>query len=442
MSKSPDAFRTISEVADWLGVQAHVLRFWESKFAQVKPVKRAGGRRYYRPADMLLLGGIRKLLHEDGLTIKGAQKLLREKGVAFVADQSPPLDDLTIAVLEESADTESTQAVPPAEALSAKASEAASETVESAGSATVPVEAPEAVTPGKAPAAAQERESAPEPREVIRVPLVKEAEAEAASETVEEPAQAESEPRKPAVDDTAVEAASATAEDQETKRTEALRSDDSPAQGQDLGPRQANPPDVASDPDKPETARKANTGAAGFTSRRVHPPPTASASENAQTSKAAGSADDESAPTAPEQASLPLIDRPGEPAPRKPEAAEAPERPADAHGDNGQPADRVTEATQTDAGPSAPLPKDTTGEDEGPFRVSPPAADAPVPKPRIVDVTLPDETTIAAAPRLLSALAGRPALTAETQAAVRPLLDRLAAHRDRLAAADADRPRG
>jgi DNA-binding transcriptional MerR regulator len=100
MAKSPDAFRTISEVADWLGVQAHVLRFWESKFAQVKPIKRAGGRRYYRPADMLLLGGIKKLLHDDGLTIKGTQKLLREKGVAFVADQSQPLDDLTMAVIE------------------------------------------------------------------------------------------------------------------------------------------------------------------------------------------------------------------------------------------------------------------------------------------------------------------------------------------------------
>src|SRR6056297_317168 len=85
MGKSADAFRTISEVADWLGVPAHVLRFWESKFAQVKPVKRAGGRRYYRPADMLLLGGIKKLLHDDGMTIKGVQKLLREQGVRHVA---------------------------------------------------------------------------------------------------------------------------------------------------------------------------------------------------------------------------------------------------------------------------------------------------------------------------------------------------------------------
>ncbi|MBY6047297.1 MerR family transcriptional regulator [Vannielia litorea] len=93
MGKAPDAFRTISEVADWLGVQTHVLRFWESKFTQVKPLKRAGGRRYYRPADMELLGGIRKLLHEDGLTIKGAQKFIRENGVKAVAELSPPVED-------------------------------------------------------------------------------------------------------------------------------------------------------------------------------------------------------------------------------------------------------------------------------------------------------------------------------------------------------------
>ncbi|MFU1476923.1 MerR family transcriptional regulator [Roseovarius sp. C7] len=92
MPKSADAFRTISEVADWLGVPAHVLRFWESKFSQVKPVKRAGGRRYYRPADMRLLGGIRKLLHDDGMTIKGVQKLLREQGIKHVAALSLPLD--------------------------------------------------------------------------------------------------------------------------------------------------------------------------------------------------------------------------------------------------------------------------------------------------------------------------------------------------------------
>ena len=93
MAKSAEAFRTISEVANWLGSPAHVLRFWESKFTQVKPVKRAGGRRYYRPVDMLLLGGIKKLLHDDGMTIKGVQKILREQGVKHVSELSAPLED-------------------------------------------------------------------------------------------------------------------------------------------------------------------------------------------------------------------------------------------------------------------------------------------------------------------------------------------------------------
>ncbi|WP_321363712.1 MerR family transcriptional regulator [uncultured Celeribacter sp.] len=92
MDKSPDAFRTISEVADWLDTPAHVLRFWESRFTQVKPVKRAGGRRYYRPSDMALLGGIKKLLHDDGMTIRGVQKLLREHGVKYVASLSPIIE--------------------------------------------------------------------------------------------------------------------------------------------------------------------------------------------------------------------------------------------------------------------------------------------------------------------------------------------------------------
>ncbi|MBK5932797.1 MerR-like DNA binding protein [Rhodovulum imhoffii] len=92
MAKSPEAFRTISEVADWLETPAHVLRFWESRFSQIKPLKRAGGRRYYRPSDMLLLGGIKKLLHDDGMTIRGVQKILREKGVGYVSGMSPSLD--------------------------------------------------------------------------------------------------------------------------------------------------------------------------------------------------------------------------------------------------------------------------------------------------------------------------------------------------------------
>lgn len=85
MEKSPDAFRTISEVAEILETPAHVLRFWESRFPQIRPVKRAGGRRYYRPADVALLTGIKRLLHEEGMTIRGVQKILREQGVRHVA---------------------------------------------------------------------------------------------------------------------------------------------------------------------------------------------------------------------------------------------------------------------------------------------------------------------------------------------------------------------
>ena len=84
--KSAEAFRTISEVAIELDVPQHVLRFWESRFVQIKPVKRAGGRRYYRPEDVDLLKGIRALLYSDGFTIKGVQKVLKERGLRHVAD--------------------------------------------------------------------------------------------------------------------------------------------------------------------------------------------------------------------------------------------------------------------------------------------------------------------------------------------------------------------
>lgn len=81
MSKAAEAFRTISEVAGELEVPKHVLRFWEAKFPQIRPMKRGGGRRYYRPEDMELLRGIRHLLHAQGYTIKGVQKILREQGI-------------------------------------------------------------------------------------------------------------------------------------------------------------------------------------------------------------------------------------------------------------------------------------------------------------------------------------------------------------------------
>lgn len=97
MEKSAEAFRTISEVSDLLDTPAHVLRFRESRFSQVKPVKRAGGRRYYRPSDVALLGGIRKLLHDDGMTIRGVQKILREQGVRHVAALASDWDVPTTA---------------------------------------------------------------------------------------------------------------------------------------------------------------------------------------------------------------------------------------------------------------------------------------------------------------------------------------------------------
>jgi DNA-binding transcriptional MerR regulator len=84
MDKSPDAFRTISEVAEDLDVPQHVLRFWETRFNHIKPLKRGGGRRYYRPDDVDLLKGIRQLLYGDGYTIKGVQRILKAEGVRFV----------------------------------------------------------------------------------------------------------------------------------------------------------------------------------------------------------------------------------------------------------------------------------------------------------------------------------------------------------------------
>ena len=84
MEKAAEAFRTISEVADEIGIAKHVLRFWEVKFGHIRPMKRGGGRRYYRPEDMELLKGIRHLLYREGYTIKGVQKILREQGLEVV----------------------------------------------------------------------------------------------------------------------------------------------------------------------------------------------------------------------------------------------------------------------------------------------------------------------------------------------------------------------
>jgi DNA-binding transcriptional MerR regulator len=101
VEKAPDAFRTISEVADEIDVPQHVLRFWESRFSHIRPMKRGGGRRYYRPDDVDLLRGIRHLLYGEGYTIRGVQRILREHGGAFVQNvwrvgaepPPPPLEE-------------------------------------------------------------------------------------------------------------------------------------------------------------------------------------------------------------------------------------------------------------------------------------------------------------------------------------------------------------
>ncbi len=118
MNKSPEAFRTISEVAEALDVPPHVLRFWETRFTQVKPVKRGGGRRYYRPEDVRLLRGIRGLLYDDGMTIKGVQKILRERGVRHVIglgtlpESDEPTDEASEAAAEIAAETSEPKAEP------------------------------------------------------------------------------------------------------------------------------------------------------------------------------------------------------------------------------------------------------------------------------------------------------------------------------------------
>ncbi len=118
MEKSPDAFRTISEVAEEIDVPQHVLRFWESRFTQIKPMKRGGGRRYYRPDDVDLLRGVRHLLYGEGYTIRGVQRILREQGSGFVQNvwragaEPPPPEHAEDRAEDEAAESAATRAEP------------------------------------------------------------------------------------------------------------------------------------------------------------------------------------------------------------------------------------------------------------------------------------------------------------------------------------------
>jgi DNA-binding transcriptional MerR regulator len=110
MDKSPDAFRTISEVAEDLDLPQHVLRFWETRFTQIKPLKRGGGRRYYRPDDVDLLKGIRHLLYGEGYTIKGVQRILKSEGLRFV--QSVGRGEQSVEAPDEEEQAETVEAAP------------------------------------------------------------------------------------------------------------------------------------------------------------------------------------------------------------------------------------------------------------------------------------------------------------------------------------------
>jgi DNA-binding transcriptional MerR regulator len=101
LDKAPDAFRTISEVAGDLDIPQHVLRFWETRFAQIKPMKRSGGRRYYRPDDVDLLRGIRRLLYSEGYTIRGVQRILKEHGIKSVQSLADTSTAVSFGAIEE-----------------------------------------------------------------------------------------------------------------------------------------------------------------------------------------------------------------------------------------------------------------------------------------------------------------------------------------------------
>jgi DNA-binding transcriptional MerR regulator len=109
--KAPDAFRTISEVAEELELPQHVLRFWETRFTQIKPMKRGGGRRYYRPEDVDLLRGVRLLLYGEGFTIRGVQRLLKDKGVGFIVAVGQTGSVQTVTTADDRDDEE--DAAPP-----------------------------------------------------------------------------------------------------------------------------------------------------------------------------------------------------------------------------------------------------------------------------------------------------------------------------------------
>lgn len=403
--KSPDAFRTISEVADWLGVQPHVLRFWESKFSQVKPVKRAGGRRYYRPNDMLLLGGIRKLLHEDGLTIKGAQKVLREEGMAHVAAMSRPLEE----DVPEAPDIDIR--AEPAEAPVIEPSVVESSVVESSVVESSVVEAPFVEAP------------------IVEAPFVEVPVEEAEPVAAFEPP-AQTEPEMPPVADPAP------LQEVTPEGAEAIPAPDieSPLPETDPAPFGTANEDSTTDPqdDTEET-----------TIIHTDPEPLLDAGPVETSGSAPAFEDFEASDTIIPSSPAPEADAqvqdelfPETVAP----AAEAALPDARDEGNTDDPIPETIDAIQ-DASARQPDADDAQAPVDMPEPLAAPETvaepETATAQPQIVDAPDPDESTLNAAPTALSHVFSATTLDAATRAQVTPLVSQLAALRDRMAAARA-----
>ncbi len=379
MAKSPDAFRTISEVADWLGIQAHVLRFWESKFTQVKPIKRAGGRRYYRPADMMLLGGIKQPLHEDGLTIKGVQKILREEGMSHVAEMSPPLDELTLQQIGEDTSVLQQAEVP----------------------VTIAEEPKGVVLNFEAKPAEDDIKNTPEDTDK------KETSDEV--KAVDEVADIAADPIKTPADDHA--------ESQEPAQPAVTAAPTPPVDSAPPAPAKQDTADIQPSPASPapQTPPAAEQPAEEFQAQSE----SAAASDGTETAAQDAAAPDRPKPTEEQTAAAAIPDFLRRPL--TPETPAASDNPPAAE----EPSAPVSDEAPPTAEPQAADPEPTPE----------PEAPPPAPKPRIIDgPAITPEDQIEASPAVLSAAFRAKRLTPDQARLAAPLLQRLTALRDSMAA--------
>ena len=401
MVKSADAFRTISEVADWLGVQTHVLRFWESKFTQVKPVKRAGGRRYYRPVDMLLLGGIQKLLHEDGLTIKGVQKILREKGIAHVSALSPEVDgDRSVDLNAPSPDTP---------IKSAPFTQVAPQDVEPATADVVPFmqdsRPDDAIKPVDRPSFTQD---------AVVIPDEQVEPTDAAEPTLAQPKTEDDDTglaKEPIVGSTPENIPQESVIKQELEDEVVARKPE---------------PHVTADADMVTDAQGAVTDTpadlvATPEPEFVTPEPLAKALAAAEQSAVAAEPGVMEEEAAQEETPTPVVE---EPIPEPPSFLNR----------SSKPTAPVTDNLPPEGGAAEPVQTVETHDDV--VEVTETSFEAAIPKPKVVDIPdTPFESGITASPRALSALAKTKSLTSAQASKIAPMLTQLRNLRDRMGAA-------